>query len=330
MSRKGYIYPVVTIEENENAADKINADIQETVNSFRVDIFDVPTAAYIYERVEDDSEYRFNYCPEGYLWFTAVRADSKIISFLVSYQQYTGGMIILDHHIGLNYDTQTGELIEFADLSEHADIFEQETFAFLKNLTLKKEIDEMLKALYQSNLWYLSTSGLVFCSYEGLMEYTIPYSDLEEIGLKEKYDCEGIRTIQLQRGEGYSSDLNGDGQEENIQFYIDEIGSADTNIHLNIDGTDYAVELEELSRQLSDDDLFCWVECYLYKTDKTDITTEIAFEMNYTSLKDDVVTPCTFRYRYEGNGVLTSLGRMEGTITDPTVALPQDGAADEQ
>ncbi|MDE6220567.1 MAG: DUF4163 domain-containing protein [Lachnospiraceae bacterium] len=333
LSRKRYIYPVVTIEGNENAADKINADIQETVNSSRVDTFNVPdTAAYIYDV---EAEYRFNYCTEGYLWFTAVRADSKVISFLVCYQQYTGGMIILRHYTGLNYDTQTGELIEFADLSEHADVFEQETFAYLKALALTKEtvwkdIDEMLKPLYQSNRWYLSTSGLVFCSYNGLMEYTIPYSDLEEIGLKEKYDCEGIRTFQLQRGEGYSSDLNGDGQEEDIQFYIDETGSADTNIHLIIDGTDYAVELEELSRQLSDDDLICWVECYLYKTDKTDTTTEIAFEMNYTSLKDDVVTPCTFRYRYEGNGGLTSLGRMEGMITDPTVVLPQDSAADEQ
>lgn len=349
---KRYLYPVVTIEENENAADKINADIQERVNSFRVDTLDVlDDAAYIDEVIQDDPEYHdYNYTEEQ-LRFTAARADSKVISFLVDLQHFTGGMFILDTYTGLNYDTQTGELLDFVDLSEHADVFEQGTFTFLQNLTSTKEgivwrddIADLTEALDQNNQWYLSTSGLVLCSgphqdsvfwsyYGGNTELVVPYSKLEEIGLKEKYDCDGVRTTALQTEEVCFSDLDGDGQEEEIQFYIDGIGNADTNIHLMIDGIDYAVELEELSRQLSDDDyLFCWAECYLYKMDKTDTTTEIAFEMNYTSLKEDVVTPCTFCYRYEGGGVLTPLGKMEGTITDPTAVcciMPQDSTADE-
>ena len=114
-------------------------------------------------------------------------------------------------------------------------------------------------------------------------------------------------------------DLNGDGQEEEIRFYIDMRGSANTDVHFLIDGTDYAAEQETLSAQLSDDDyIFCWAECFLYDMDPTDTTTEIAFQMNHINWKEDIVTPYTFFYRYEGNGDLIYLGRTEGTITDPT------------
>ena len=60
---------------------------------------------------------------------------------------------------------------------------------------------------------------------------------------------------------------------------------------------------------------------FLYDVDSADTTTEIAFQMNYTTWKDDIVTPYTFLYRYEGGGILTYLGRIEGTITDPTAAF---------
>ena len=349
LSTKKYIYPVVVIEENETVADKINADIQERVNSFRADTFVLDSAEESYAFVKDNPEYRFdNYFDE--LVFTAARVDSKVISFLVTKQYWTGGGHVQDNYIGLNYDTQTGELIKFADLSEHADALGQDTLTFLQNpayqgilwsdsifddlqevvsifieiIKYQKNIADLRGVPYQDNEWYFSTSGLVlFCCPNpgtGIIELIVSYSDLEEIGLKEKYDREGIRTIQLKAGEVDSSDLNGDGQDEDILYYMDgnRIGSAETNVCLIIDGIDYAVELEELSRQFSNDDyIYCRVKCFLYKMDKTDTATEIAFEMNYTSLEEDFVIPNTFCYRYEGNGILTYLGRMEGTITDP-------------
>lgn len=159
-----------------------------------------------------------------------------------------------------------------------------------------------------------------FCS--GEIEFLIPYSDLEAMGLKDNYAYTGTKTIQLQTEEIHFLDLDGDGEEEEIQFYIDEMGSGDTNVHFFIDGIDYAVAHEELSRQLSDDNyIFCWAECFLYDVDSADTTTEIAFQMNYTTWKDDIVMPYTFLYRYEGGGILTYLGRIEGTITDPTAAF---------
>ena len=78
--------------------------------------------------------------------------------------------------------------------------------------------------------------------------------------MKERYDYTGAKTIRLQTEEVCYLDLNGDGREEKIQFYIDQMGSYDTDVHFIIDGTDYAVEHEELSRQFSDDHyIFSWV-----------------------------------------------------------------------
>ena len=192
------------------------------------------------------------------------------------------------------------------------------------------DADEQQEILYQDERWYLSTSGLVLFSnpyelgpfFAGEIEFTIPYSDLEGMDLKERYNYTGAKTIRLQTEEICCLDLNGDGREEEIQFYIDQMGSYDTDVHFIIDGTDYAVEHEELSRQFSDDHyIFSWAQCYLYDMDPTDVEIEIAFQMNYTTWEDDIVTPHTFLYRYERTGNLTYLGSIVGTITDPTVKL---------
>lgn len=347
------IYPVVRIEENESAASKINADIQERVDSFHKDSF-VPDCAdedyhSICDASDSDDIHFYGYFDE--MIFTVTRADSKVVSFLVTTQYYIGGAHGMDYYTGLNYDTQTGELLRFDDLAGNAGAFRQDTLAFIHNLASatayqsimwENDIDELQEVLYQDERWYLSTSGLVLFSnpyelgafFAGKIEFTIPYSDLEEMGVHEQYEYTGTRTILLQTEAVCFMDLNGDGQEEEIQFYIDAKGSANTDVHFLVDGTDYAAEHETLSRQFSDDDyIFCWTACFLYDMDPTDTTTEIAFQMNYSSWTDDIVVPYTFLYRYEGSGALSYLGRIEGTITDPTAVYyisPQDSNANEK
>ena len=329
------IYPVVRIEENESAANKINTDIQERVDSFHKDSFVPDCADEDYHRICDASDsddiHFYGYFDE--MIFTVTRADSKVVSFLVTTQYYIGGAHGMDYYTGLNYDTQTGELLRFDDLAGNAGAFRQDTLAFIHNLASatayqsimwENDIDELQEVLYQDERWYLSTSGLVL--------FSNPY----ELGafFAGNIEFTGTRTILLQPEAVCFMDLNGDGQEEEIQFYIDAKGSANTDVHFLVDGTDYAAEHETLSRQFSDDDyIFCWTACFLYDMDPTDTTTEIAFQMNYSSWTDDIVVPYTFLYRYEGSGALYYLGRIEGTITDPTAVYyisPQDSNANEK
>lgn len=349
---KRLVYPVVTIAENENAANKINEDIQERVNASRADTF-VLDAAVDREQWDSDYFYYFDcFCDEFILIPT--RMDSKVISFLTVDYADTGGDHGHTRLVGLNYDTQTGERIVLTDLSEHMDVFEQHIHAYIQNfiatspyfqssIAWGSDIADLEKRIYTDDEWYFSTSGLVFSSdpYEfdvSEVKTTVLYSDLEEFGLKEKYSDVGRRTIPLQEGESFFGDLNGDGQEEELQYYLERKKHEGTEnrfydeVHLIIDGTDFATELTEVGRQLSgDEDVTCWMGdsfLYEYETDLADTVTEIVFEVHYAGKKVSD-PPYMFRYCYDENGVITFLGMIEGTITDPATMFfiaPQDGA----
>ncbi len=347
-------YPVVTIAENENAANKINEDIRERVNTSRIDTF-VLDSAIDREQWDADYFYYFDNFYDEFL-FIPTRMDSKVISFLTVSNSYTGG----DHNharlIGLNYDTQTGKRIELTDLSEHTDAFAQDIHTFIQDfidtspyfqssIAWGTDIADLEKWIYTDDEWYFSTSGLVFSSdpYEfdvSEIKTTVLYSDLEEFGLKEKYSDVGRRTIPLQEGESFFWDLNGDGQDEEIQYYLEWKKHEKTDIyrtadvHLIIDGTEFAADLVEFAGQLSgDENAHNRVEdCFLYEyeTDMADTVTEIVFEIYYGSREGDLFPSCTFRYRYDENGTLTFLGTIEGTITDPATLFSiaaQDGVA---
>ncbi len=331
-------YPIVTIEGNENAADKINADIQAIVDDFYADTSSLEWAKDEYEAHYNTNLYIYTYSDS--VEFSVVRADNNVISFLVTNEWYGGGAHSLYGSTGLNYDTRTGELIDFTDLSENADAFHQDTLAFHQSLAASNSYQKILfpdtfnaafndsndleKILYQSGRWYLSTSGLVFFShpYElgpfaaGEIEFTIPYSDLEEMGFQEKYAYDGPQTIPLQTEEVCFFDLNGDGKDEEIQFYIEQPGSANTNLHFIINATDYAAEHEQLSSQLSGHP---WTKCFLYDMDTEDEAIEIAFQMNTFDWDEDRAIPTTFFYRYDKNGQLDYLGKAESGITNPTI-----------
>lgn len=324
------VYPVVAIEGNENAADKINADIQARVDTFLADTSTREFAKEDYQfylsNEEINSEYGFSGGYYDDFDTVATRNDSNVISFLITISYYSGGAHGGYYSMGLNFNAKTGDPIAFSELSENTKKFQTDTLAYLKELaatntyrsimwedeSVSKEESDLEQVLFHNEKWYLCTYGLVFFSYPyelgafyaGEIAFTIPYSDLEEMGLLEEYSYHENLTIKLQTEEICSFDLNGDGAEEEIQFYIDEPGMGDTDVHFFLNGIDYASEHEELSSQLSDD---CWAQCFLYDMDTEDNTIEIAFQINHY----------TYIYRYQKNGLFTYLGKIEGTVTDP-------------
>ncbi|MDE5802610.1 MAG: DUF3298 and DUF4163 domain-containing protein [Lachnospiraceae bacterium] len=338
------VYPVVAMKGNESAAEKINAAILAEVDAFLADtsVRDIVKEDYrIYLSNEDlSSEYGFS----GYyddFDMIVTRNDSNVISFYITISSYMGGVHDGYYGIGLNFNAKTGERIAFSDLGENAETFHADTLAYLKKLAatntyrniMWEDVSDLEQILYQDERWYFSTSGLVFFSnpyelgafYAGNIEFTVPYADLQEMGFQQEYSYQENLTIKLQTEEVCYFDLNGNGPKEEIQFYIDKQGSANTKLHFIINGTDYASEHTELSGQFSDKDyIFCWTECFLYDMDTTDDMTEIAFQMNYTKGEGNSLIPYTFLYRYEKKGTLTYLGKMEGTVTNPDCEIQLD------
>lgn len=341
------IYPVVTIEGNESAAELINADIREKVSPFLADTFTRDAARADYEYYLSDEEFNSEYGFSGYYsdFDTVVtRNDSNVISFRTTVSNYSGGAHGNYSCSGLNYNTKTGETIAFSDLAENAESFHKDTLAYLQELIttetyqdilFESAADDLESVLYQDTSWYLSTSGLTFFSdpyalgpySSGMIEFTIPYGELTKMGLKDEYAYQGNLTLKLQGGETYTLDINGDGQEDSIQFYIDDIGTIDATVHLIINGTDFAQENTELAETLSGDEYaYYWAECYLYDMDMTDDTVEIALYMNryYNVENEEDNYGSTFFYRYEPDGTFSYIAMTRGSIADPTTEVPAE------
>lgn len=330
-------YPVVAIEGNEEAAAKINADIQNRVALFQQDT-----------SVRDFA--REDYVPEnsgfiGYshdFIFSSGRADSNVISFEAVCYLYSGGAHGNYIRIGMNYNTQTGEIIDFRELGENADAFQAETFSYnraladtepyLNRMYGRPSDEELESVLYAEDKWFFSTDGLTFISDTyalgpyagGSIDFTIPYGELEQMGLKEEYRYTGHLTMRLQDGLPVSMDLNGDGTEETILFSTVYDGNPDAEngftANLLINDIDITKDSDELRKLLLD---FPWAQCVLYDLDSSDDTVEIAFLTTEYIGEDDTPYFTSYFFRYENlidsekKYAVTYLGQTEGSLLEP-------------
>ena len=204
------IYPVISIEDNNTAAEKINADIRARLDAFYADteVRDWAKESYQFHIEDEDRNYSFVYFQED-LWIGIARSDRNVISIVLDCYTYAGGAHGSTSYTGINYSTKTGEQIAFSDLGEDADSFYADTFAYNLELAMTDYYQEKIfdfvsdsleetieNVLYNNeNRWYLSTDGIVFISNEyelgayvyGAIDFFIPYSELEKMGLKEEY-----------------------------------------------------------------------------------------------------------------------------------------------
>ncbi|MCH5255704.1 MAG: DUF3298 and DUF4163 domain-containing protein [Lachnospiraceae bacterium] len=203
---RSYDVPTVTIAGNEAASEKINADLQSRIDAFTASEQMKNDAIEFYE-VAAKEDFTFMEYVDS-MGFSASRADTNVISFVTSTYSFTGGAHGLELVFGINYDARTGELINFADLSDDPDKFYNDTLTYNKELAQTDEYKERMfeadfleedaleNTLYAEEKWYLSNEGLVFISnpYElgpyaaGMIEFVIPYSELSGMGLKEEYN----------------------------------------------------------------------------------------------------------------------------------------------
>ena len=337
-------YPVVSIAGNDVAAEKINADINSRVDNYNSGVNSTAESA------KEDFEYMLAGADEGYtptpytadLSFTVVRADDNVISFTENGYDYMGGAHGSPSTIGANYDTKTGELIAFTDLSDDPDTFHADTLAYNQELaqtdyysTQMFSTDDITNGtledtLYADNVWYLSPSGLIFMSApyalapyaSGTLEFTIPYSDLDDMGFNDAYAYAGRQIVKLLEGSPYSIDLNGDGSADSVDYsteYLDN-DNYDVLTHLIVNGTDYAQDgTDDVKEQLTDPTSS---QPYVYDLDVNDNYVELAAVYEEWVFADDDSDPVVNRYsrffRYTEDGSLIYLGQVDGNVADLT------------
>lgn len=340
---KSSSYPVVTIEGNEAAAEKINADIRSRIDTFNANT-EVEELAKsdleFYESESADDDYPFMGYSEG-LNFRTARADRDVISFTMTYDCYTGGAHGNNDTRGINYNAKTGDLIAFSDLSDDPTAFHEDTLAYNQKLAETDAYKERLfsedyitdgtleSVLYADDVWYLSTSGLVFMSgpyalgsyAEGTIEFIIPYSDLADMGFNSSYAYTDRFVLKMQINGIYNYDLNGDVSEESIHFYSEYVEGADgsysTVPHLIINDTDFASSGDEAVQEQITALLSTWYEAALYDLTPSDNFVEIMFTVG--EYENDEFVYYSHFFRYHEDGSLTYLGKTKGDGNDPTV-----------
>lgn len=327
-------YPIVSIEGNEAAAEKINDSILSIADLFNKDTSAEEVALMNFESVmDDDSDYPF-YPYQNSMYFEAPRADSNVISFVMSYYTYTGGAHGYLKMTCINYNTKTGEQISFADLSDDPAAFLEDTLAYNKKLAATEDYKDLLytpdiatdgtleSVLYADDAWCLTAEGLTFISnpYDlgpyaaGTIKFLIPYADLTDLGFKQAYFYPGRLVRQLHTDKTAYHDLNGDGKEESILFYLGTDENADNDYatvpHLAINGTDFAQS--SVMKDLTDQ--FTWAELELFDLNVEDAYIDLAFITSIVEDHDAVLH--TFFYRYMPDGSLVYLGKTRGDVNN--------------
>lgn len=339
---KSATYPVVTMEGNAEAADKINADIRSRIDSFNAnrEVEDMAEEMLQYFEEEDNDYPMLGY--SAGLTYKTVRVDSNVISFTLTYDSFSGGAHGNYTMLGASYSAKTGDLISFSDLSDDPAAFREDTLSYNQKLAGTESYAERMfsadditngtleSVLYADNAWYLSTSGLVFISdpyalgpyAAGIIEFIIPYRDLADMGFKESYTYSDRFVMKMQPHDTYTADLNGDGEDDSILSYSEDVanedGTYDPRPHLIINDIDLSID-SAAETQESLWHFAVWAEATLYDLNPDDAYIELVYVSWESGSDEETSGYYSHFYRYTEDQTLVYLGSVRGDINDPTV-----------
>ncbi|MCM1266938.1 MAG: DUF3298 and DUF4163 domain-containing protein [Bacteroidales bacterium] len=351
--------PVVSIEGADDIAAKINADIDAVYQSAASadesggELLEWAKSDYAARKEDETDVYFTGYSQE--LTADVTRMDDSVLSYKLTFGEYAGGAHGNYGSVGKNYDMKTGELITFDTLSENVSDFHSAALDYFVSLSETPSYQERLfeptkadidSALFQTGSWYFTGSGICFFSdpyvlgpyASGEIDFTLPYEQAYEIGLKGDYRYTGPFMMEryytsqydadmefkVDGKPEYSFDLNGDGTEEGIAFYnfvYSGEGEGKCKYSLYIDGNDWN---DVLISQLDLSHGYNETAYVLYDQDPNDGLTEIAVlftEFVYEDGADGSTLQSrnhyTYLFQYTPEKELLFKERLEGYITDP-------------
>ncbi len=312
-----YAHPIVTVDGNADATDTINAEIEADKEMFFTNC----------DSMEEEALLAF---ADGFMEdmppfanevrFSEKRIDDKVVSFMKSQYSHNGGAHGNIYANGWNFDVQTGKRLQLGDLAEDQDAFFAKIKEYVLQLCRSEEYSSRLYPDYettidivlQNDVWYFDHEGITFIANpyeiaayaEGMIFFTIPYSELE--GLKEAYTYDGGYRKGVAVGETVRVDLDGDGTEDELTLNMEENSDYVYVPQLNINGANYSDIFDENQCYFA----YPYEQYVLVDIDESDEFIEIAVQ-DY-GMSDD---PMTVFLRYNGSQVIY-LGAINDRISD--------------
>lgn len=277
--------PVVSMEGAEDIAEKINADIAAYYDTFsNSETISMAEEDYAASLGEDGWDF-LGYSSD--ISAKVTRADDAVLSFEITFSDYTGGAHGNYGSSGRNYSTKTGELIAFDEIAEDYAAFHATALDYMINLAdtpayrgrlfgppSKTDLDD---ALFQTDHWIFTRSGISFLAApyllgpyaSGEIAFMLPYEKAYDMGLKEdyryngnfveeryyicEYDPETFEPV-VDGTPDCHFDLDGDGTEEGLAFYgqVVDPATGESRYAFYIDGKDYGDAINDELQNISD------------------------------------------------------------------------------
>ena len=346
-----YQRPKITLSGSDALSKKMTENTKNLHRTFAAESARVFNKAY-----EDYGEYKeknkknvdFN---SYYLsqYYQTGRVDNEAVSMRACMSSYTGDEHGDYTYTGYNFDAKNGRLIGLADITDDMNSFRNVCISEIKRQCKVKGLSERYSSsagtLVQDGSWYFTKAGICFTAdtYQiapysyGAPEFTVSYDKLKDC-IKDKYAYNGNTVILSLPGDTITTDLNGDGKDDEISFSLGNEETAEST-ESSTDSTETSSSTEDISSDgagssfmINDKDYMDVIEnaepqademdierYYAVDLDSSDKTVEIA--VVFRGMDDDVYT---LFLRYNGKRV-TSLGEISDELFDNSCTAEGDG-----
>ena len=346
-----YQRPKITLSGSDALSKKMTENTKNLHRTFAAESARVFNKAY-----EDYGEYKeknkknvdFN---SYYLsqYYQTGRVDNEAVSMRACMSSYTGDEHGDYTYTGYNFDAKNGRLIGLADITDDMNSFRNVCISEIKRQCKVKGLSERYSSsagtLVQDGSWYFTKAGICFTAdtYQiapysyGAPEFTVSYDKLKDC-IKDKYAYNGNTVILSLPGDTITTDLNGDGKDDEISFSLGNEKTAEST-ESSTDSTETSSSTEDISSDgagssfmINDKDYMDVIEnaepqademdierYYAVDLDSSDKTVEIA--VVFRGMDDDVYT---LFLRYNGKR-MTSLGEISDELFDNSCTAEGDG-----
>ena len=346
-----YQRPKITLSGSDALSKKMTENTKNLHRTFAAESARVFNKAY-----EDYGEYKeknkknvdFN---SYYLsqYYQTGRVDNEAVSMRACMSSYTGDEHGDYTYTGYNFDAKNGRLIGLADITDDMNSFRNVCISEIKRQCKVKGLSERYSSsagtLVQDGSWYFTKAGICFTAdtYQiapysyGAPEFTVSYDKLKDC-IKNKYAYNGNTVILSLPGDTITTDLNGDGKDDEISFSLGNEETAEST-ESSTDSTETSSSTEDISSDgagssfmINDKDYMDVIENAEPQADEMDIERYYAVDLDisdktveiavvFRGMDDDVYT---LFLRYNGKRV-TSLGEISDELFDNSCTAEGDG-----